>query len=109
MRRETFDTPGPLELNVRVPSGDVDLETAEGDERAAARGRAIVERFIGLTCGNGICAAANPTETGNAATARKVVRKRKGIGIDLHLECLQLLEQGVDMRNLRRRTQAPRL
>src|SRR5262245_8485667 len=32
MRRETFDTPGPLELNVRVPSGDVDLETAEGTE-----------------------------------------------------------------------------
>jgi len=32
MRRETFDTPGPLELNVRVPTGDVDLETAEGTE-----------------------------------------------------------------------------
>jgi DUF4097 and DUF4098 domain-containing protein YvlB len=32
MRRETFDTPGPLELNVRVPSGDVDLETAAGTE-----------------------------------------------------------------------------
>ena len=32
MRRETFDTPGPLELNVRVPSGDVDLETIEGSE-----------------------------------------------------------------------------
>ena len=32
MRRETFDTPGPLELKVRVPSGDVDLETAEGTE-----------------------------------------------------------------------------
>ena len=32
MRRETFDTPGPLELNVRVPTGDVDLETAEGIE-----------------------------------------------------------------------------
>jgi DUF4097 and DUF4098 domain-containing protein YvlB len=32
MRRETFDTPGPLELNVRVPSGDVDLETIEGTE-----------------------------------------------------------------------------
>ena len=32
MRRETFDTPGPLELNVRVPIGDVDLETVEGNE-----------------------------------------------------------------------------
>jgi DUF4097 and DUF4098 domain-containing protein YvlB len=32
MRRETFETPGPLELNVRVPSGDVDLETVEGTE-----------------------------------------------------------------------------
>ena len=32
MRRETFDTPGPLELNVRVPTGDVDLETAEVTE-----------------------------------------------------------------------------
>ena len=32
MRRETFDTPGPLELNVRVPSGEVDLETVEGTE-----------------------------------------------------------------------------
>lgn len=32
MRRETFDTPGPLELNVRVPTGDVDFETAEGTE-----------------------------------------------------------------------------
>lgn len=32
MRRETFETPGPLELNVRVPAGDVDLETVEGTE-----------------------------------------------------------------------------
>jgi len=32
MRRETFDTPGPLALNVRVPSGEVDLETVEGTE-----------------------------------------------------------------------------
>jgi DUF4097 and DUF4098 domain-containing protein YvlB len=32
MRRETFETPGPLELNVRVPTGDVDLETVEGAE-----------------------------------------------------------------------------
>lgn len=32
MRRETFDTPGPLALNVRVPAGDVDLETNEGTE-----------------------------------------------------------------------------
>ena len=32
MRRETFETPGPLTLDVRVPSGDIDLETAEGTE-----------------------------------------------------------------------------
>jgi len=32
MRRETFDTPGPLLLNVRVPSGDVDLQTVDGTE-----------------------------------------------------------------------------
>ena len=32
MRRETFETPGPLELNVRIPAGDVDLETNEGTE-----------------------------------------------------------------------------
>ena len=32
MRRETFETPGPLQLTIRVPSGDVDLETVEGTE-----------------------------------------------------------------------------
>jgi DUF4097 and DUF4098 domain-containing protein YvlB len=32
MRRETFDTPGPLTLDIRVPSGDIDLETTEGTE-----------------------------------------------------------------------------
>jgi DUF4097 and DUF4098 domain-containing protein YvlB len=32
MRRETFETPGPLALNVRVPTGDVDLETVAGTE-----------------------------------------------------------------------------
>lgn len=32
MRRETFETPGPLQLTIRVPSGDIDLETAEGTE-----------------------------------------------------------------------------
>jgi len=32
MRRETFETPGPLALDIRVPSGDIDLETAEGTE-----------------------------------------------------------------------------
>ena len=32
MRRETFDTPGPLVLNVRVPTGEVDLQTVDGDE-----------------------------------------------------------------------------
>ena len=32
MRRETFNTPGPLRLEVRVPSGRIDLETVEGDE-----------------------------------------------------------------------------
>jgi DUF4097 and DUF4098 domain-containing protein YvlB len=32
MRRETFDTPGPLELNIRVPTGGIYLETVEGSE-----------------------------------------------------------------------------
>ena len=32
MRRETFETPGPLTLDIRVPIGDIDLETAEGTE-----------------------------------------------------------------------------
>ncbi|MEK6276089.1 MAG: DUF4097 family beta strand repeat-containing protein [Actinomycetota bacterium] len=32
MRRETFETPGPLLLNVRVASGRIDLEAAEGSE-----------------------------------------------------------------------------
>ena len=32
MRRETFQTPGPLLLNVRIPSGRIDLETVEGAE-----------------------------------------------------------------------------
>ncbi len=32
MRRETFETPGPLTLDIRVPSGDIELETVEGTE-----------------------------------------------------------------------------
>ena len=32
MRRETFETPGPLALDIRVPSGDIDLETIPGSE-----------------------------------------------------------------------------
>jgi len=32
MRRETFHTPGPLRLDVRVPSGRIDLESVEGEE-----------------------------------------------------------------------------
>lgn len=32
MRRETFETPGPLRLSVRVPSGRIDFETVEGTE-----------------------------------------------------------------------------
>src|SRR2546423_10433853 len=32
MRRETFNTPGPLLLNVRIPSGRIELEVGEGDE-----------------------------------------------------------------------------
>jgi DUF4097 and DUF4098 domain-containing protein YvlB len=32
MRRETFETPGPLQLTIRVPNGDIDLETVEGTE-----------------------------------------------------------------------------
>jgi DUF4097 and DUF4098 domain-containing protein YvlB len=32
MRKETFETPGPLALDIRVPSGDIDLETVESTE-----------------------------------------------------------------------------
>lgn len=32
MRSETFTTPGPVRLNLEVPSGEIDLETAETDE-----------------------------------------------------------------------------
>ena len=32
MRSETFTTPGQLRLEVRVPSGRIDLETVEGVE-----------------------------------------------------------------------------
>jgi DUF4097 and DUF4098 domain-containing protein YvlB len=32
MRREVFQTPGPLLLNVRIPSGRIELETVMGDE-----------------------------------------------------------------------------
>lgn len=32
MRRETFETPGPVTLNVKVPSGDIDVEAVEGRE-----------------------------------------------------------------------------
>jgi DUF4097 and DUF4098 domain-containing protein YvlB len=32
MRRETFQTPGPLAFDIRVPSGEVELETVDGTE-----------------------------------------------------------------------------
>ena len=32
MRRETFETPGPLRLSIRVPSGRIELEAIEGTE-----------------------------------------------------------------------------
>jgi DUF4097 and DUF4098 domain-containing protein YvlB len=32
MRRETFETPGPVKLNVKVPAGSIDLEAVEGKE-----------------------------------------------------------------------------
>jgi len=32
MRRETFDTPGPLTLDIRVPSGEIEIEAIEGTE-----------------------------------------------------------------------------
>ncbi len=32
MRRESFETPGPLLLNVRVPSGRIELEAVEGSD-----------------------------------------------------------------------------
>ena len=30
MRRESFDTPGPLRIKIEIPSGDVELETVDG-------------------------------------------------------------------------------
>jgi DUF4097 and DUF4098 domain-containing protein YvlB len=32
MRRETFETPGPLTLDIRVPSGEIELEAVDGTE-----------------------------------------------------------------------------
>lgn len=32
MRRESFETPGPVRLSVRIPSGRIDLEAVEGTE-----------------------------------------------------------------------------
>ena len=32
MRRETFETPGPLALDIRVPSGEIEIEAVEGSE-----------------------------------------------------------------------------
>jgi DUF4097 and DUF4098 domain-containing protein YvlB len=32
MRRETFETPGPLTLDIRVPSGEIEIEAVEGAE-----------------------------------------------------------------------------
>lgn len=32
MRRETFETPGPVTLNIRIPSGRIDLLAVEGQE-----------------------------------------------------------------------------
>ena len=32
MRRETFQTPGPLTLDLRLPSGEIDVQSVEGDE-----------------------------------------------------------------------------
>ena len=32
MRRETFETPGPLTLDVRVPSGEIELTAVDGTE-----------------------------------------------------------------------------
>ena len=32
MRRETFHTPGPLTLDLRVPSGEITLESVDGEQ-----------------------------------------------------------------------------
>ena len=42
MRHETFSTPGPVKLEISIPSGDVDVETVDGDTTAVeleVRGR----------------------------------------------------------------------
>ena len=32
MRSETFSTPGAVRLNLEIPAGEIDLETAETEE-----------------------------------------------------------------------------
>ena len=32
MRRETFETTGPLTLDLRMPAGEVELESVDGDQ-----------------------------------------------------------------------------
>jgi DUF4097 and DUF4098 domain-containing protein YvlB len=32
MRRETFETPGPLTLDIRIPAGEIELEAVDGTE-----------------------------------------------------------------------------
>ena len=32
MRSETFSTSGPVRLNLELPSGEIDIETAQTDE-----------------------------------------------------------------------------
>ena len=34
MRHETFSTPGAVKLEISIPSGDVDVETVDGDTTA---------------------------------------------------------------------------
>lgn len=34
MRHETFSTPGPVKLEINIPSGDVDVETVDGETTA---------------------------------------------------------------------------
>lgn len=47
MRHETFSTPGPVALDIRIPTGDVEIETDDAAETAVeleARGRDSEER-----------------------------------------------------------------
>ena len=71
MRRETFETPGPLRLEVRVPSGRIDLETVEGVETIVElEGSPEIEEAARIESDRGV--------TGMRSTSRSKTRACSG-------------------------------